>query len=141
MPFFDSSFVELIVSIPIDLCLEHRLYLKWLALFPKAVSAVPWQAYPGHLPCPLPIPDELDYQWGDKFQAAEQRALKKTFDQRARRLIESRDFASRILNKNNIRLAALIHRTGWRDYGYFIETAEKYQRYWTKCNGKFSFSE
>lgn len=140
MPFFDNSVVELILSIPVDLCLEHRLYVKWLSRFPAAVTAVAWQGYPGHVPCPLPVPDGLSYQWEARYQATEQRALKRTLNQRARRLVRSKNFASRILNKNNIRLAALIHQTGWRDYGYIIETAEIYQKYWTKCNGDCSLS-
>lgn len=140
LPFFDSSFVEFIVSIPIDLCLEHRLYVKWLSRFPEAVTAVAWQAYPGHVPCPLPIPDGLAYQWENGYQAAEQHALKQALGRQAKGLIGSKDFASDILNKNGIRLAALIHRTGWRDYGYIIETAAIYQKYWAKCNGDYSFS-
>ena len=135
LPFFDSSFVEWIVSIPVDLCLEHRLYVKWLTRFPESVTAVPWQAYPGHVPCSLPIPEGLSYQWSKPYQAAERNALKRNLEQQARRLIGSKDFADGILNKNSIRLAALMHRTGWRDYGYIIETAEIYQKYWTKCNG------
>ncbi len=140
MPFFDNAVVELILSIPVDLCLEHRLYVKWLSRFPAAVTSVAWQGYPGHVPCPLPVPDGLSYQWEAGYQAAEQRALKQTLNERARRLIGSKNFASRILNKKNIRLAALIHRTGWRDYGYIIETADIYQEYWAKCNGEYSLS-
>lgn len=138
LPFFDSSFLELIVSIPVDLCLEHKLYVKWLDLFPPSVASVAWQAYPGHEPCPLPVPEGLSYQWDKKYQTTEQNSLKRVLTRQARELLSARDFPTDILSKKNIRLAAWIHRTGWRDYGYIIETARVYHKYWRICKGAYT---
>lgn len=137
LPFFDGAFVEMILSIPVDLCLEHALYVKWLSHFPAEVTAVAWQGYPGHMPCLLPIPDGLSYQWASGYQATEQQALKRTLKRMANGVIGAKNFAAPILNKNNIRLAAIVHGTGFRDYGYMIEMAGIYQEFWMKCNGNF----
>lgn len=139
LPFFDSEFVEFIISIPVDICLEHKLYVKLLKLFPEAVSAVPWQAYPGHEPCPHAIPDNLAYQWQTDYLTAEKRSVKSALIKQAAELLGAKDFPAAILSRKNIHLAALIHRTGWRDYSYIIETAGIFHRYWRKCNGEFSF--
>ena len=56
LPFFDAQFVLSIMETTLDWCLRHKFYLKWLSKFPSTVTAVPWQAYPGHEPCPLPVP-------------------------------------------------------------------------------------
>lgn len=135
LPFFDSEFVEFIISIPVDICLEHKLYVKWLKLFPDPVSAVPWQAYPGHEPCPHTIPDNLAYQWQTDYLTAEKRSVKSALIKQAAEMLGAKDFPAAILSRKNIHLAALIHRTGWRDYSYIIETAGIFHRYWRKCNG------
>lgn len=76
LPFFDSHFLELILSLPIDWCLRHQFYTKWLASFPDVVTSIPWQTYPGHQPCPLPVAEDLAYQWARNvkpLQTAEER--------------------------------------------------------------------
>ncbi len=137
LPFFDSSFLELIVSMPIEMCLRHKLYVKWLSLFSLAVTAIPWQVYPGHQPCPVPVPDGLDYQWAANYQTAEHAARKRRVMQQASELLGSKSFPSEILNKNNLRLASWVHATGLRDYQYLIGPAHTYHTYWQKCGGKF----
>lgn len=136
LPFFDSEFVEFIISIPVDLCLEHKLYVKWLYLFADVVTSVPWQAYPGHEPCPLPPPEGLSYQWADKYQKTEQRSLRRVMLKNAGEILDAEYFPRQILNKTNIRIAVWLHRLGLRDYGYIIETACVYHKYWKLCSGQ-----
>ena len=138
LPFFDGAFLETIISIPIERCLEHKFYVKWLGCFPKAVSSVAWQAYPGHEPCPLPVPEGLSYQWDQAYQADEQKSLDRKLVAEAKELLKSEDFPVPILNKINIRLAVWLHRTGWRDYSYIIENAGVYHKYWRICKGDYS---
>ena len=67
LPFFDSEFGDWIVQVPVERKLNHRLYHRWLlsgALSPA--EEVPWQTYPGHEPCPLPLPNELPDQWSSR---------------------------------------------------------------------------
>jgi len=138
LPFFDGRFVEAIIATPLDWCLGHKLYVKLLSLFPPAVTQVPWQAYPGHEPCPLPIPEQLAYQWDENYQSKESVARKRRVLRSASALLRSVHFPHQILSKRNLRLAAWLHSTGWRDYQYAIEAAETYSRYSSICNGKFS---
>ena len=140
LPFFDGAFLESVIATPLDLCLRHKLYVKLLSLFATAVTAVPWQAYPGHEPCPLPIPGQLAYQWDANYQAKENVARKRRVLHQASELLRSVHFPHQILSKRNLRLAALLHSTGWRDYQYAIEAAETYYKYAKNCGGNFSLS-
>ncbi|HEX8921295.1 MAG TPA: asparagine synthase-related protein [Pyrinomonadaceae bacterium] len=138
LPFFDSAFLAAIVAAPVDLCLRHKLYVKWLAYFHPAVTRVPWQAYPGHEPCPLPIPQGLTYQWADEYQAAERATQKQRLTKQATALLRAADFPERILNKRNLRLATWVHATGWRNYEHIIEAAHTFHTYWQKSNGEYA---
>ena len=64
LPFFDADFIELMVGEPLSHYLRHVGYMEFLARFAQPVLEVPWQAYPGHVECPLPLPADLTYQWG-----------------------------------------------------------------------------
>ncbi len=140
LPFFDGAFLASVMATPLDWCLRHKFYLKWLSLFPSPVAAVPWQAYPGHEPCPLPIPTELAYQWDDAYQAEEEFSQKQNVIEQASQLLGSIDFPNQILNRRKLRLATWIHSRGWRDYRYAIEAARTYHLYAQKCGGEFTFS-
>jgi len=136
LPFFDGAFLEAVIATPLDWCLRHKLYVKWLSLFPPVVTAVPWQAYPGHEPCPLPIPASLAYQWDEKYQTNESVARKRRVLRNASEVLRSAHFPDQILNKRNLRLATWIHSTGWRDYQYAIEAAETYYKFAKNCGGQ-----
>jgi len=140
LPFFDGGLLASVMATPLDWCLRHRLYNKWLSLFPAAVTSVPWQAYPGHEPCPLPVPAKLAYQWDYYYQAAEDASQDQKVIERASELVRSTDFPDRILSKRNLRLAIWIHSKGWRDYRYAIEAAQTYYAYSKKCGGEFTLS-
>jgi asparagine synthase (glutamine-hydrolysing) len=140
LPFFDGGFLTSVMATPLDWCLRHGFYIKWLSLFPPAVSTVPWQSYPGHQPCPFPIPKELAYQWDDSYQAPEDATQKQRVIEQATELLRSIDFPDRILSRRKLRLATWIHSKGWRDYRYAIEAARTYYAYSKKCGGEFTFS-
>jgi asparagine synthase (glutamine-hydrolysing) len=140
LPFFDAAFLESVLAAPLDWCLRHKFYIKWLAHFPTAVTTVPWQSYPGHEPCPLPSPTQLAYQWDDSYRAGEDASQDQKVIEQASELLRSTDFPDRILSKRNLRLATWIHSRGWRDYGYAIEAAQTYYAYSKKCGGEFTFS-
>ena len=138
LPFFDSAFLAAVIATPIDLCLRHRFYVKWLSHFPAAVTAVPWQSYPTHEPCPIVVPAKLAYQWDETYQAEERTAQKRALLSRASELLSAPDFPREILNKRNLRLAAWMHSLGLRDLEYAIEAAQTYYAYWRKCGGEFA---
>jgi hypothetical protein len=62
-PFYDFDFIAAIIAAPSRMIVGHRLYYKWMEHFKAPITQVPWQAYPGHLPCPLPMPAGLLNQW------------------------------------------------------------------------------
>jgi asparagine synthetase B (glutamine-hydrolysing) len=137
VPFFDAGFLTSVIATPLDWLLKHRFYLKWLSLLPTPVTSVPWQAYPGHEPCPLPFPADLAYQWDDSYRAEEDASQKQRVIEQASELLRSSDFPDQILNKNKFRLATWLHARGWRDYRYAIEAAQTYHLYAQKCGGEF----
>lgn len=138
LPFFDSAFLSAVIATPLDFCLRHRFYVKWLSLFPPEVVATPWQAYPGHEPCPLPVSEGLSYQWDEKYQSNERAAQKRALVKQASELLSAADFPADLLSKRNLRLATWAHSTGWRDYEYIIAAARTFHSYWKKCNGQFA---
>ena len=141
LPFYDGKFLQLILAIPINLCLRHRFYMKWFALFPPVVKSVPWQTYPGHEPCPLPIPKDLSSQW-DPSSARELKTLLRPQVLRdARAMLGAERLPSPIFNKWHLRLTSWIHWLGLRDYGYVIQVAKVYYKYWVISTGKYVVRE
>jgi len=135
LPFFDSDFLETVLAVPVHLCLCHAFYTKWLTLFPPVVTAVPWQTYPGHVPCPLPIPKRLHYQWTKGRNPALRAPLKRALARRAAEMLRAERFPGDVLNKGFLRVAGWLHRAGIRDYGYLIRQASLYYTYWLRSRG------
>ncbi len=138
LPFFDSEFLAFVISLPIERCLGHKFYSKWLGQFSTAAASVPWQTYPGHEPCPIPIPQGLAYQWDGAHQVSQFVAIKPNLLRQAREMIRARDFPSAILNRSYLRLTSLIYQLGLRDYSYVIDVARKYHKYWRVCGGRYA---
>lgn len=134
LPFYDSDFLAAVLAVPVDLCLGHKFYMQFLACFPPEATSVPWQTYPGHEPCPLPIPSGLAYQWDSH---ARRESHRQYLLGQAAEILGANDFPERIFKRGYLNLAALIYRTGLRDYGYVIEAARTYYRYWNLCGGSY----
>ena len=139
-PFFDPNLLQSVLASQLDWFLRHKFYHKLLPHFGTAAARVPWQSYPGHEPCPLPIPRDLTYQWNRQHMANERTVKRQNIVARALRLLRESDFPNHILDRRKLRVAAWIHSTGWRDYEYAIEAAETYSRYAAICRGESSFS-
>lgn len=72
LPFYDAEFIAAVLRQPITDYLFHKGYMRLLeSCMPEALSA-PFQAYPGHIPSPIPVPENLSYQWksGDASSSA-----------------------------------------------------------------------
>lgn len=134
LPFFDADHLAAMLEVPIDLCLYHRFYTKWLRLFPAFVTAVPWQSYPGHVPSPVPMPPGLFGQWEARRVSWVRRAVRRNVLRQARAMLAARDFPHELLRRGALRLAAIMYAAFLRDYGYVIRQAEVYYRYWTRAN-------
>ena len=140
LPFFDSDFLAAMIQVPVELCLYHAFYMKWLALFPASTTSVPFQSYPGHIPSPLPIPASLQNQW--KPQKADARAIARRAElvQDAAALLESPNFPSDILRKNIVRLTSWLYRRQLRDYGYLLRHASLYFKYLRRSENRWRIS-
>jgi len=141
LPFYDAVFLEKVLAAPIDFCIEHKFYTKWLSLFAPETKAVPWQTYPGHEPCPLPVPKELGYQWGAAgvYQAGDPRRSKVL--RLADEMLTADCFPYTLLNKNYLWLVSWIYRLSLRNYGYAITVAGTYYKYWVICAGRYGVAD
>jgi asparagine synthase (glutamine-hydrolysing) len=134
LPFFDANFLETILRAPSEPFLQHRFYLKWLEEFPNELSSVPWQAYPGHMPCPLPIPPGLKFQWETYYDKNMYRQMELAFAEEGRQILAAPHFPRHLLSRGVLTMATWVTRLGWRNYGYLIRTARFYHRYWAICS-------
>mgnify|MGYP001037428866 CR=1 FL=1 len=62
-PLFDPEVLRVVCKLPMMFCLRHHMYHRWLERFPKEILSVAWQVYPGHEPCPVPLPPGVFDQW------------------------------------------------------------------------------
>ena len=71
MPFLDVRTIEPVLSTDMAEASEHRLYLEFARCVDPRILEVPWQAYRGHVPCPLPLPAARN-QWQGYGEAEKQ---------------------------------------------------------------------
>lgn len=128
MPFYDSAFIAFVLSQPLDIFMGHRLYHRWLSRFAGA-AAVPWQTYPDHEPCPLPMPQNLRVQWDGWYTPAEERAERAALLAQAERDLASPAFPRHVLQRPLLRAACLLAHAGWWRYSYLFPMMQKFVRY------------
>lgn len=120
LPFFDSGVFETVYRTPLDELLRHRFYYRWLEEFPKVVTSVPWQSYPKHLPCPLPMPEGYQNQWEyDGADAGLARPL--DYAKQVRAAMREAAFPSQLWSRPRLWLALLTTALGARDYSYVLK--------------------
>jgi len=128
-PFFDSEFLQVILSSPIDGFLRHRFYSRWLEEYPPDTRATPWQAYPGHEPCPIPLPEGLRGQWEGSYGREEDQALLRQNLAIGKKVLSDPRFPEWLLDRKILRLAVWLTRLGLRDYSYLFKAANIFTRY------------
>ena len=127
LPFFDGDFLESVIGADIDEFLEHRLYNRILLGLSDGCGAVPWQAYPGHEPCPHPIPESLRRQWQDGWldrstrDADHLELCKSTLS-----LTTSKWFPGEAIRRAPVALAAIAGLMGYRKYDYRLTLAQPF---------------
>jgi hypothetical protein len=132
VPFFDSQFLERMLSIPLDWTLRHDLYYQWMEEFDPAARSVPWQVYPGHKPCPVTPNQSVPTQWEDSGRyVLSDRAV---WDAPLRRVLAMEPFPG-FLNRNYLRLVRLRRAFGG-DYGYAVEAAGRICDVWERSDGR-----
>lgn len=133
-PFFDADFIAEIAAQPIDSFLYHNFYLEWLKCFPSqtGVLEIPWQAYPNHVPCPLPQPDGLNYQWDRKNSPEQVKERQLMALQKAKALLHDSGFSKKYLNYGYMRLFIWLMRLEKADRSYLLHVPSVLYRYWSR---------
>jgi asparagine synthase (glutamine-hydrolysing) len=123
LPFFAKSVLEAMFAMPAEAALFHRLYMKWLnKSYPQAVQS-PWQAYPGHEACPIPI--SMTSQWDLGTPAATRRRLLRNSWQSVLR------GDSRIFKRHMLAVSCLAEVLGLRDVTHQLRLVTKLNHWLT----------
>lgn len=130
LPFFDADFMASVLRLPNDWFMAHRYYMDWLKHFPNGLDGIPWQAYPGHIPCTLPSPPGLKYQWDVYYDKKMYAQMRRQHAASGHRMLAAARFPDHLISRPVLRLASMLTASGLRDYTYLIKTAGIYQRYW-----------
>lgn len=138
LPFFDPDLLVAVVESPLDIRLFHRAYAQWFEIMPEAVTAVPWQTYPGHVPCLVPAPSDLEYQWDAASFAPLRSIRRRRLLGDAGRILWDPRFPSALLKRGQLGLAALAYGTGLRECDYLLSMAGIFHRYWRVCGGRYA---
>lgn len=128
-PFFDSDLLQLVLTSPIEGFLAHRFYNRWLEEFQPEVRSVPWQAYPGHVPCPVAKPSGLRNQWDRWYDKEGSGELAKRALTQADELLRDPHFPAHLLNRHVLWLARRLTGLGLGDYRHIFKCAETFTRY------------
>lgn len=132
MPFYDSEFVAGVMREPIDSFLRHVFYLEWLKCFPQGVLEIPWQAYPNHVPCPLPQPEGLTHQWERRSYSEQERERRRAALNGARALLREPGFSREYLGYGRMRLFMLLMQWGRADRSFLMHVPSVVYRYWSR---------
>lgn len=126
MPFYDCELVQATLGFPLDGFLRHRLYYRLLRFLPPAMSAVPWQAYPGSPPCPLPMPDGVRLQWQGFYTSEEEAAAADERRLLAAAVLNVPGFPGWLIRRPLLVLARGLMGLGMREYAYLFEKARPF---------------
>jgi len=132
-PFYDHRVLQRVLSAPVDLCMKHAYYYRWLERFPEWVRHVPWQAYPGHFPCPIQEMSASQSQW--KRKRSEDFYLAAPHFRQAFSSCWRTGFPSPPVSRWRLAAALGAHATKMRNYGYLFRTFLEYRKYLAKCQG------
>jgi hypothetical protein len=131
LPFYDSGFVERIMSVPMDECLRHRFYYRWLKEFPEPVWNTPWQAYRNHEPCPVPFTGKAltqwDAAWLESWKRDEALAGLKA-------ALRAERFPRQLLSRPSLLLLYLFQLAGGRGYEYVSDVVTTLLEHWRLSN-------
>ncbi len=137
LPFYDADLIEHVAAMPADYGVGHRLYSAALPYFPSVINAVAWQTYPGHDPCPIPLPAEAIDQWGDRQRDIVRRTRRAGILGEAASLLRGKHFPAAVLGRPFIAAAGLKHWLGRGDYSYVMDYAASFSEFWRAAEGRW----
>ena len=136
LPFFDADFLDSVLRLPNEPLMFHHFYMDWLARFPNGLDTVAWQAYPDHVPCTLPSPPGLKYQWEQYYDKGMYRQMRLASSKLGMHMLGDAHFPAHLVSRTALGAAAVLTALGVGDYSYIIKTAEVYHRYWKIAEGR-----
>lgn len=127
LPFFDARFLAAVLASPIDEFLDHGLYNDLMARLPFEAGRVPWQTYPGHRPCPVPVDPGLRHQWDDGWTDAEGvKRMRADQLQSFRRKLKGSRSAREVLATPVLHMLMWAEKLGIERYAYLISAAQPF---------------
>jgi len=138
LPFYDYDLLEAVAATSVDYGIGHRLYNEALRFFPASINSVAWQTYPGHVPCPIPLPVQAVDQWSDRQKDNVRRERRQQIVAEVTRLIWSRSFPRSILDRRYLLVATLGHWLGVGDYSYAVDYATALTQMWSVASGRWT---
>ena len=137
LPFYDWELIEAVAATPVDYGVGHRLYNEALRFFPPSINKVAWQTYPGHEPCPIPLPAGAIDQWGVRQKDIVRRERRQQVVAETARVMFSRSFPRSVLDRRYLLAATVAHWLGVGDYAYAVDYAKAFTDMWTVASGRW----
>ena len=122
-PLFDAEVLSVACRLPMDYCLNHHMYHEWLKRFPPETLSVPWQAYPGHEPCPIPLPAGTFDQWRTPRPVSCARTVGRAASGTLRYLSQLRRYRG-VLHTSRVLAAYLMYALQLRDTSHLLKQVE-----------------
>lgn len=126
LPFFDDRFIQQVMNTPTSHLLLHRLYNRLYSRHFPPGHDIPWQAYPGHEPCPFRDDTAGRYQWDEWADRSSIRSAQKKAASDAFRTLVSGATPVQV-SSLNLLVAALATYSGMRDMRYVLRTSEHFK--------------
>lgn len=123
VPFFDARLIELIATSPVDEFLLHKAYNALMRRQDASAVSVPWQAYPGHEPSPLPLPEGARVQWEGWYSDKISKGRKLRNGMRALGLAITAPHGNPYVSRGRLALAGALTLLGAGDYSHHLDTA------------------
>nr|WP_086939573.1 7-cyano-7-deazaguanine synthase [Thaumasiovibrio occultus] len=76
VPLLSWKVLACVLSQPVEKVRGHQFYMKWLQRSYPEVLNTPWQAYPGHVPCHLPMQGQDQWQMAANKRLARGQVVK-----------------------------------------------------------------
>ncbi|WP_052703952.1 asparagine synthase-related protein [Vibrio nigripulchritudo] len=108
LPMYSWKVLAAPLGLPVEEVRKHKFYLQWLHHSYPQATEVAWQAYPGHIPCPHPMPAIDQWQMAsDKRTAASEviATWKKAY----------RFKSHQLLKKSRISMLCILHLLGLKN--------------------------
>ncbi|MGQ9915773.1 MAG: hypothetical protein ACUVS7_00005, partial [Bryobacteraceae bacterium] len=129
VPFYDRRILHSVLSLapPLEPFLGHRLYHETIRHLSPEFFHVPWQTYPGHLPCPVadgqPPPGFFVDQW--QLSRRLRRQNGEFFRRKVTRSLFSGRVPGRVVRIPALAANILAHKLRVTDSGHWLRTTDQ----------------